>query len=231
MYIVFDHAEMQQHGISTFWFRPEAELRYEPGQFIELYLPHARADERGERREFSLSSSPHEPLIAITTNFDFENGSTFKRELRKLKPGERVAVNEPMGDFVLPKDTSIPLVFVAAGLGCTPYVGMIKWLIERDEQRQIQLIYSVSQPGDFIFQDLWRNYRLDFIPVVTSPTADWHGETGRITASKLLELIDPVDDKLIYLAGPQSLIEPLFNDLLATGLTRAQVLLDYFPGY
>jgi ferredoxin-NADP reductase len=229
--IIFDHAEVVKPGINTFYFRPEGRLRYEPGQFIELYLPHTDFDERGERREFSLSSSPHEPLIAITTNFDFENGSTFKRELRKLKPGEAVAVNEPMGDFVLPKDTSIPLVFVAAGIGSAPYASIVKSLLASDERRTIQLIYSVSRPDDFLFMDEWQAYGLDFVPIVTRPDAAWAGLTGRLDAARIIELAGPLPQKLTYLAGPQSMIEPIFNDLLATGLTRSQVLLDYFSGY
>lgn len=231
MHIIFDHAEVLKPGISTFWFRPEPGLRYEPGQFIELYLPHAPADERGERREFSLSSSPHEPLLAITTNFDFENGSTFKRELRNLKPGERVAVNEPMGDFVLPKDTSIPLVFVAAGIGSAPYASIVRWLLARNERRDIQLIYSVSKPDDFLFMDEWQAYGLKFTPIVTRPDAEWTELTGHISAGRIIELAGPLQDKLTYLAGPQSMIEPIFDDLLATGLTRSEVLLDYFSGY
>lgn len=231
MHIVFDHAEQLKPGISTFWFKPELGLRYEPGQFIELYLPHAAADERGERREFSLSSSPHEPLLAITTNFDFENGSTFKRELWNLKPGERVAVNEPMGDFVLPKDTSIPLVFVAAGIGSAPYASIVKWLSANNERRNIQLIYSVSKPDDFLFMDDWQTYGLNFTPTVTRPNEQWTGLTGRINAERITELAGPLQDKLTYLAGPQSAIEPIFDDLLATGLTRSEVLLDYFSGY
>lgn len=231
MHAVLDHAEKVALGISTFWFRPETHIRYEAGQFVELYLPHAPTDARGERREFSLVSSPHEPLIAFTTNFAFENGSSYKRALQNLKPGEAVTFNEPMGDFVLPKDTAIPLVFVAAGLGCTPYASMVKWLIARSEQRSIQLIYSASRPNDFIFNDLWRSYELNFIPIVTRPTANWHDRTGRLDVDKILELAGPTKDKLLYLAGPQSIIEPLFNDLLAAGLTRAQLLLDYFPGY
>lgn len=231
MHIIFDHAEELQPGVSTFWFLPEPGLRYEPGQFMELYLPHSPADERGERREFSISSSPHESLIAITTNFDFEHGSTFKRELRRLKHGERVAVNEPMGDFVLPKDMSIPLVFVAAGIGSAPYVSIVKWLLANKQTRNIQLIYSASRPDGFLFMKEWHAYNLEFIPIVTRPDEQWTGLTGRLDAQRIIELAGPLQDKLTYLAGPQSMIEPIFADLLTTGLTRSEVLLDYFSGY
>src|SRR5260370_23357793 len=113
-----------------------------------------------------------------------------------------------MGDFVLPKDASIPLVFVAAGIGSSPYASIIKWLLGRGEQRAIQLIYSAGQPDDFIFSELWRQYPLEYVPVLTRPASNWHGETGRLSVTRVLEIIGPMSNKLIYLAGPQSMIEP-----------------------
>ena len=231
MQVVLERVEKIRPDVWTFWFRPDARVRFEPGQFAEFRVPHADADERGDTREFSISSLPGEPVVTITTNFARTNGSSFKRALRALKPGDAITMAEPMGDFVLPKDNSIPLVFVAAGVGCTPYVSMIKWLIVRSEQRDIKLIYSARMPDDFIFQDLWQSYPLEFIPVITRPVGNWHGQSGRLNAAKILDLAGPAENKLIYLAGPQSMIEPLFDDLLALGLTRRQLLLDYFSGY
>jgi ferredoxin-NADP reductase len=227
----FVHAETLVADTQTLWFKPESPVRFEAGQFVELHLPHEPADERGVTREFSLSSSPSEPLLGITTNFVFERGSSFKRTLKNLQPGDEVIMTEPMGDFVLPKDPSIPLLFVAAGLGCAPYASIVKWLRDRNEQRTIQMIYGVSSPTDFIFNDLWHSYPLQLTKMVSSPTKNWQGETGRITIEKLQQLAAPISDKLVYLAGPQSLIEPLYNDLLRADIPRYQLLLDYFPGY
>ena len=230
MRATLERTEIVAPNIVTYWFRPERPVRFDAGQFIELYLPHEQPDARGIWREFSLSSSPHEELIAFTTNF-FNPGSTYKQALKTLELGSVVTMKEPMGDFVLPKDPSIPLVFVAAGLGSAPYASIIKWLLGRGEQRRIQLIYSVGYPTDFVFYDLWKQYDLDFHPLVTRPDNTWKGHAGHLDVTKLLELIGPSDNKLIYLAGPQSFIEPFFNELLAAGIPRSQVLLDYYPGY
>jgi ferredoxin-NADP reductase len=229
--VVFDHAEKVSWRVSTFWFKPERRVRFEPGQFAEFRVPHADVDNRGDTREFSISSLPGEPLIAITTNFARARGSSYKRALRALTPGDKITMAEPMGDFVLPKDPAIPLVFVAAGIGCVPYATMLRWLQARGEQRTIKLIYSASNPNDFLFPELWPSYELDFVPIVTRPTDDRNGRSGRLNATKLLTIVEPLGNKLVYLAGPQSMIEPLFDDLLALGLTRRRLLLDYFSGY
>src|SRR6185369_15796787 len=103
----------------SFWFRPERPVDYIAGQFTEIYLPHSGADSRGERRWFTLSSSPTDALVSITTQFIPTEGSTFKKELFGLRPGAALKLADPMGDFVLPKDPSIPLLFIAGGLGIT----------------------------------------------------------------------------------------------------------------
>ncbi len=217
-------------NISVFKFKPEQPLWFEPGQFVEIHIPHPDVDERGDSREFSITSTPDEPYIELTINFA-ANGSSFKRALRRLVIGDAVSFATPMGDFVLPKDMSIPLVFVAAGIGSTPYVSMIKWLTTRGEKRDITLIYSASTPDDFLFTEFFQDYPLAYFPILSRPNKNWHGETGRLDVNRLLAIIGPVENKLIYLAGPQSFIEPLYNDLLAAGIARRQLLLDYFPGY
>jgi ferredoxin-NADP reductase len=225
-----ERIEKLKPRVITFWFKPEARVRFEPGQFAEVRIPHTNVDNRGDMREFSITSLPDEPKVAITANFA-EHGSSFKQALMRLRPGDEVFIAEPMGDFVLPKDATIPLVFVAAGIGSTPYVSMVKWLAVRNERRKIQFIYSVSSPDNFIFLDLFRGYPLELIPIVSRAADGWDGQTGRLSAEKLLKMIDSVGEKLIYLAGPQSFIEPLYNKLLGLGIPRRQLLLDYFPGY
>ncbi len=218
-------------GVITFWFEPESRIRFDVGQFIAITIPHHNADDRGDMREFSISSTPDDELLAITSSFVETKSSTYKNALAVLKPGERVFLGEPMGDFVLPKDSSIPLVFVAAGIGVTPYKTMVEWLQKRGEKRNIQLLYGVSKPDGFLYEQLWVDFPLDYKPLVSRPNSSWHGMTGRLSVRKILELTSPVNNKLIYLAGPQKLIEPIFDGLLEARIPRSQLLLDYFPGY
>jgi glycine betaine catabolism B len=145
-----EHIEDIGGHAKTFWFKPERRVRYVAGQFTELHLPHD-ADDRGIRRWFTLSSSPTENLVGITTRFARQQGSSFKRQLAGLRAGMTLDLADPMGDFVLPKDQSIPLVFAVAGLGITPVRSMVKWLVDTQEKRDIRLIYADSQPNDLLF--------------------------------------------------------------------------------
>lgn len=215
----------------TFWFRPEQPLRFEAGQYAQLTVPHATVDNLGQTRWMSIASAPGEELIAVLTAFPTSRPSSYKQALKALNIGNTVTFGDPFGDFVLPKNVGVPLVFVAGGIGIAPVLSMVKWLESRGETRDIRLVYSASSPEELAFTEVFGRATLDFVPVVTQPFHSWHGETGRLSLARTLELIGDYTGKLVYLSGPQSLIEPLYNNLVASGVPRAQLVLDYFPGY
>lgn len=230
MNVTFDHSEDVANNIRTFWFKPEGPIRFIAGQFTELYLPHI-ADTRGQRRWFTISSSPTDPLLSITTKFNTRRSSTFKEALQQLEPGTPLKLAEPMGDFVLPKDSTIPLVFIAGGIGITPIHSMIKYLHITGERRRIQLIYAVTREKELIFAPLLRAYDLTFTPIVNRPTAGYKGERGSLTVDRVTALAPIEADALIYLAGPEPMVEALTKALIVMGVDPQHIVTDYFHGY
>jgi glycine betaine catabolism B len=232
MNVTLDHIEDIAANIKTFWFKPDHPIQYTAGQFIELFLPHENADDRGQKRWFTLSSSPTEaPLISITTKFATDRGSTFKATLHSLQPGTQLRMVEPMGDFVLPKDKSLPLLFVAGGMGVTPMRSMVKYLSDAREQRNLQMIYGVNHTEDFAFLPLFEAYDMKFRPIVKDPGADWKGETGGITPELILEATGDSQDMIIYLSGPEPMIEDFDKALKERGVNKHRIVTDFFPGY
>jgi glycine betaine catabolism B len=231
MNVVFDHSEDIARNIKSFWFKPERRVEYIAGQFTELYLPHDNPDDRGIRRWFTLSSSPTDQMVSITTKFATHQGSTFKRQLAALKPGTPLKLADPMGDFVLPKDPSIPLVFVAGGMGITPMHSMVKWLQDTGEQRHIHLMYAVTELADLCFEPLFRQYPMTFTPIIKNLPAGHPGETGSLSTDRILQLAGNDDRVLIYLSGPEPMIETFYKELKNKGISEERLVTDYFPGY
>lgn len=231
MIAILDHSENIAPNILTFWFKPDRHVRYTAGQFTELYLPHNNPDERGERRWFTLSSSPTEPLLSITTKFATEHSSTFKQTLRKLPAGTRVTLADPMGDFVLPKDQAIPLLFVAGGMGITPMRSMVRYLLDSHEQRNIQLLYGVRSSAQMIFRDLFTAYSVRFTPLAQEIAPSWNGEAGTITTKRIIGLISHNLETLVYLSGPEPLIKILARGVEKHGIAKHRIITDFFPGY
>jgi ferredoxin-NADP reductase len=231
MKAIYRKREQLTNAISTFWFEPARPLRFTAGQFTELTLKHASPDDRGVKRWFTISSSPTDDLVGITTKFAGEASSSFKKALFDLAPTTEVQLAEAMGDFVLPKLTQQPLIFVAGGIGLTPFHSMFEWLAATGETRDIKFLYAVSSEDDIIFQDTFDKANVHATIIVGNPSEAWGGLRGRLDAQTILGLEKPTDDTLIYLSGPEQMIEALEADLQKHGVDKRQLVGDFFPGY
>ena len=134
-----------------------------------------------------------------------------------------------MGDFIMPVDKAIPLVFVAGGIGDTPFRSIIRWLHDKNEARNIQLRYAAHDESELIERDLFDKLQTQYMLSQPSPT--WSGLTGQLTASKIQELVTANDRTHVYLSGPEKMVEIITKDLITDGLPKHQVITDYFPGY
>lgn len=227
MKAAFDHFTQETSSVRTYYFRPERPVRFEAGQFIELYLtlPSGETDVRW----FTLSNAPHEPLLAVTTRHSVADASPYKQLLAALRPGDQVTMTDPMGDFVMPLDTSRKLVFVALGIGITPFRSMAVSLPRSDDTRDIVLLYVARAPEDILFQDALQNGFGDGVTYFcTNPPQDWKGEQGPITADRIVEHASA--DALIYIAGPEQAVHGLTLDLRHSGISPNRVVADYFSG-
>ncbi|HVU59221.1 MAG TPA: FAD-dependent oxidoreductase [Candidatus Saccharimonadales bacterium] len=232
MDIVFDRVMRHTPVAATFWFRAERPVRFEAGQYVELTLRHDMPDSRGEKRWFTLSSTPGDELIGVTTCYaGDERSSSFKRALFALVPGAVLHMTEPMGDFVLPKDPAVPLLFVASGIGITPFRSMAGWLVRRGERRPIRLVYGVHTEQDAIAPAVFAQAGMRPTVIASRPSPAWQGEHGRLSAGRIMRLGHPSADTLIYLSGPEQQIESLARDLQALGIAPRQLVTDFFSGY
>lgn len=231
MFANLENIETTAANIQTFWFKPEKPLNFVAGQFTELYLPHNNPDNRGEKRWFTISSSPISPLFSITTKFAAGRSSSFKTALRQLAPGSRLQFAEPMGDFVLPKNRQLPLIFAAGGLGITPVHSMVKYLADTQEKRTITLLYDVHDQAELAFTETFTDYPLRFTPIVSHRPDGWVGEAGRIASSHIFKAIGGSTDSLIYLSGPEAMVETLQKELLDSGIESHRLVVDFFHGY
>jgi ferredoxin-NADP reductase len=136
-----------------------------------------------------------------------------------------------MGDFVLPKLIQTPLVFVAGGIGITPFHSILEWLAGTNETRPIKLMYGVRSEDEIVFQDTFRKAGVEPQIVVSDPSPEWGGERGRLSAELILGLEQPSDETLVYLSGPEPMVQALAKELHKAGLKKSQLVSDEFPNY
>ena len=215
----------KEHLVDNVWsfrFQPSGELTWTAGQFIKVGLKHDDPDEEGVERWFTISSAPYEGVVTITTRV---TESSFKQALSMLPDGgELDLLDPPDGDFVW-ADTDRPIVFVAGGIGVTPYHSILKQRSHDGLPLAVTLIYGSRTP-DVPFKselDQWaaQDSRLVIRYVVGEP----------LTATKLAELEPGLNKSLVYVSGPEPMVETLGDELKAQGLPEGQLRQDYFPNY
>lgn len=219
--------ERRDHGDGTheLVFRPRSPLRFEPGQYLELHVPHAEADGRGVRRVFSIAS----PVDAETVHVGLrvpDPSSSFKRELVRLEPGAVVRATGVAGDFVLPGDRSVPLALVAGGIGVTPFLSHLA-----GGGRDVVLVYGLPDGGTVPFADRLSGCRVVIVaPTCPSPLPEgWTWiESPVLTAAVVIDAVPDLASRHVYVSGPPAMV-----NAVRPGLRRhaRKIRTDYFSGY
>src|SRR4030042_6046218 len=142
----------ESKDIYTFVFAPEEPITWKAGQHIFLKIPHENLDDRGEIRHFTISSAPFEKDLFITTKFDFVKGSSFKKALFKLNQGDSIEGFNLGGNFII-KDLDAKYVFIAGGIGITPYKSILMDLANEGRLPDVILFYCGKAEG-LIFTDI-----------------------------------------------------------------------------
>lgn len=222
-------------SLFTFWLEPQHPVSYQPGQSITVSLPHDKRDNRGDTRWFSISSAPNERYLAFTTNLAAGTAaSSFKQQLRKLQPGDSLSIaTQASGDFILPRNPQIPLVFIAGGVGAAPLRSIIIHLLASGEQRTIDMFFTAKTSGDLAFIQLFRSYCRSTHIYTTASDANQPGEPVRLSGTAIVQSLDQpvIRDGLYFIAGPEQFVESTKDDLLANGIAQRQLVLDQFHNY
>ena len=221
-----------------FVFSTKRKLKFAPGQYLEWTLAHAKADARGIRRFFTIASSPNDPDIRIGIKF-YEPASSFKKKLQSLQKGGTIVASQLAGDFTLPEDKTKKLVFMAGGIGITPFRSMIDYLLDKQEKRDIVLFYSNRTQQDAAYLELLdraeREIGLQVIPIFTNQPEPANGAEKdfptAVTQHLVMSTIKDYEDRTFYLSGPRGMVDS-FSDLLTQiGVPAYAVKKDFFPGF
>jgi len=219
-----------------FRFTADKKLPFHPGQYLEWTLAHGHPDNRGNRRYFTIASSPTEQNIDIGVKF-YPKSSSYKKDLLEMQPGDTLVASQLSGDFTMPNDTTKKLVFVAGGIGVTPFRSMIKYLLDTKERRDIVLLYSNRTQSDIAYKDVFDEAQQVGIKTVYTLTdqkatlPDWKGYTGYIDRQMIEKEIPDYRDRHFFLSGPHSMIIAFEQTLHDMGIGRSQIKKDFFPGF
>jgi ferredoxin-NADP reductase len=214
-------------NIYNFSFKSDRPINFKPGQYMEWTLPHKGADARGNRRYFTLASSPTEATLSLGVKF-YDRGSSFKQAMLKLTPQTRVAAGQLSGDFVMPDNPSQKLAFIAGGIGITPFRSMVKYLLDTNQKRNIVLLYSAVDAGEMVY----RNVFDEAVQRLGSKVVYWlTGERGFLNAAVIKTEVPDYRERTFYISGTHQMVSAIQAALHELGVSPLHVKTDFFPGY
>ncbi|MBI2143861.1 FAD-dependent oxidoreductase [Candidatus Woesearchaeota archaeon] len=230
-------ARSEAGDVRSFLFDPcSYKPDYKPGQHITMALDIKDCDERCNVRPFTLSSSPTERFLMVSTRI---SQSAFKRTLNSVPIGTEVRVTGPSGSFTLQEDYSLQAVMLAGGIGITPFRSMIRFATDRQLPLKIILLYSNRAPKTITFREELagleaQNPNLTVINTVTDEDGSnkvWAGETGRINADMIKRHVAGLDNAIFYACGPPAMVDSMLAALSGLGIPNDRIRLERFEGY
>jgi ferredoxin-NADP reductase len=230
--------EMIAQDTCSFYFdRRNIRYNFFPGQYNRITLAIHATDGRGSSRFFTICSSPLEKdYLMITTK---RGKSSYKRALFDLAIGEKADFFGPIGGFYLHEEDIHPKVFLAGGIGITPFHSMITYAREKKLSIPLTLFVSFSTPEEMIFFDTLtsvakENSAIKIVYTITHPEKSnekWMGETGRISEDLIKKYIEDIMKIIYMIVGPPPMVDGTVELLQTMGIPQNQIKVEHFTGY
>ena len=221
----------------AFHFEKPSGFDFKPGQSVDLTLINPlETDSEGNTRTFSIASATFENELIFATRM---RDTAFKRSLRTVALGTVVKMDAAMGSFTLHKNSAKPAVFLAGGIGITPFFSIVRQADHDRAPHKLYLFYSNRRPEDAAFletvQDLEKtnlNFRL-IATMTEMPRSKkkWSGETGWIDKEMLSRYLSELHGPIFYIAGPPAMVTGMRKMLLASGVDEDDIRAEEFAGY
>lgn len=218
-------------------FEKPKDFHFKSGQYLEWTAPLTRPDGRGNRRYFTIASSPTEDVLRLGVKLNFPS-SVFKQFIEKMDKNSRITAGSLAGDFTLEHAKNKKAVFIAGGIGITPFRSMIKKLMDERSDLEVTLFYSNKIVEEIAYQNLLgeasQKIKLKVVYVLTDvekAPKNFNGEKGRITKETIKKHINDINGTAFFLSGPIAMVNAYKKILKESGVKSKDIVTDYFPGF
>lgn len=221
---ILGRRQVAEETFEVSFARPAA-FTFEAGQYLQVRLTKLEyRDPKGSSRVFSIASSPlDQESISVVYR---DTGSGFKRTLQEMPIRSDVMIEGPHGFYTLPRDPARPVVFVASGIGITPFRSMLEFAAHSDREfPPVTLLYANSSRQ--------RAAYLDELEEQTQrhPWLTLRKRFGGVDKGFIRRTVEDLDTPLWYIAGPPSVVDLVRSALQVLGVEDNDVHFEEFIGY
>lgn len=234
---ILDKTEVAQGTLQVVFEVPDLpteRLAFKPGQYFTIRLSSPPYhDNRGAVRHFTIVNSPNKKgILSFTTRL---RDSAFKKSIVEFPVGTEVEVGPISGNFILPEDTSKSLVFIAGGIGITPFMSMLQYSKEENLGYKVTLLYSNRDRASAAFLEDLKQMAKEtaWFKLVLTMTEDpkWEGEKGRVDAEFIKKHVEDLKAPIFYVAGPPAMTDAIVDALKELKVDPSRIKYENFTGY
>lgn len=205
-------------------------FNFKPGQWVFLYFYNNNGSLWG-KLAFSVCSAP---TNKVYIQLGIKVAGTFTQRMAKMKTGERVGISGPYGFFTFEEKKMRNTVFLAGGIGITPFMSMIRYIKDKKLKNKLTFIYSNRDKNDIAFykelellSQQSKDCRVIFTLTGKIPTL-WRGEKGRINGRILRKYCFPYKEKYFFICGPLPFMEKMVKYLKHSGVSQDRIKIERF---
>jgi predicted ferric reductase len=223
-----DAANKVTHDTWNLVLKPEggSVFPYRPGQF--MFIKVLRETKPVEEHPFTISSSPtQEGFITATIK---ESGN-YTNTIGDTKEGDTALIEAPLGRYSFQFHKPERLLFIAGGVGITPFLSMLRYLRDTGDERPVTLIYANKTEDDIIFREELEALpvHMKVVHVLSQPDENWNGPRGFVTAEVIKEHAgEELETADIYLCGPPPMMEMLLVVMEGFGVDDERIHFERF---
>ena len=223
----FKVAEVVQetHDTWSLYFEGKS-IDHRPGQFMSVQL--VRDGQVSEPHPFTISSSPTWGRLSITV----KSVGDFTSKIGDTKTSDHAYVDAPYGAFSFLKHGARELLFIAGGIGITPFMSMLRYIHDQQLERDVVLMWANKTEQDIVFKDELEKMATEMssldVVYVLSRQPNWPGEKGRIDAEKLKKYTSHLGEPQCFICGPPAMTATMRRTLRELGIPKHRIHYEHF---
>ncbi len=217
---VLDYKKLNDNVLEIEIEKPE-NFHYKAGQFAFLSF---NVKGLKELHPFSFVSSSRQNSL----RFAIKNLGDYTARLPKLIKNASFAYLEgPYGDFTLDKSKKKRQIWLAGGVGITPFISFLSSLDCNNADKKIHMIYCVNSKEEAIYLDYLKG-QSDTMTCFDFSLYESNKE-GFINAEKVKDISGmDLKESDIFICAPPAMIKSLKKQFLSVGVNKNSIISEEF---
>jgi len=216
--------------VKSFRFLPKEKINFYPGQFMQVIFDESDIKNNKLNKYLSFSSSPTKEYIEFTKRL---SNSEFSYKLNSLKTEDKIKIKGPFGDCIF-KEEYKKICFLIGGIGITPVMSIVEYIVDKNLDTDIILIYANRDSCDIPFKErlnYWEKInKIKIFYLVEFITAkDRNYICGLINKDLIIKNVKDLSERVFFIFGPPKMVNYLKEEI--TGLNIKEIKTESFLGY